>query len=706
MSTVATTSTSGSPKTAAVAAREPAAVWLGRFRLVLDLVVLMLVWSFGLRVVLTGVYVGWTKLTAAEWLSISVAGLRFDVLISLLAVTLQMLHLTLTSQGQIRAAWSRWFHESLWTFSLAFLPLLCVAEYLFFGEFDSRLNYIAFEYLVYPTEVCCNIQQSYPVGWLLLGVGLAAGTMIFLLRPRLHVALASTTSRGARYGVPLVWAVALVCLLSTTRVKDSEVTEDRVANQCAMNGAYSFGYHAWTCRFEFDRLYLTIDKKLAHDRIRKRISRQADTFVGDSDNPIDRTVSSGEAERPWNVVLILEESLGSDYVEAAGGKKGLTPNFSELCHEGLLFENFFATGNRTARALEAVLTSLPPIPTESILKRDKSNHVYTLANVLEQRGYERLFMTGGNGTFDGVRPFMTANGFNRFCEQSDYVDPSFINAWGVADEDLFRRGLDEMDQMATTGKPFFNVMLTVSNHRPFTYPDGRIDRPSSDQTRDNAVKYADWALGWFFTQARKKSWYQNTLFVVMGDHGARVYGRQQFPMKSYRVPALMIFPDKSHAGERSSTLACSLDVAPTVMGALGGEYKSVFFGRDARAIRPEEGYALMQHNHEVALLSADHKMTVLGSGRRHWEFELDPATFELTTRTASSRDGVLDTIAFFQSAYQLYYDEECYPHELQARLATPAKPASGIFGWMSREMPSASRVSPRTAGAHRMTLAP
>lgn len=194
--------------------------------------------------------------------------------------------------------------------------------------------------------------------------------------------------------------------------------------------------------------------------------------------------------------------------------------------------------------------SLPPIPTESILKRDRSRHVYTLAHVLEKRGYNRLFMTAGRGIFDGVRSFMTANGFNRFVEQKDFVKPAFVNAWGVSDEDLFNKALTELDTLHDEGKPFLACLLTVSNHRPFTYPDGRIDRPSSELQRDNAVKYADWSIGQFFDKVGEHAWKKNTLFVVMGDHGARVYGSQLFPMKSYRVPVLMLRPDDADRGMR------------------------------------------------------------------------------------------------------------------------------------------------------------
>lgn len=639
---------------------------LGCYRTTLELFAVMLAWSLGLRLSLSYFHVGWSQLTPFEWLKVVAAGLKFDTLVAAMCLVPQVALLTLCGPRRLQRRFARLVLEAGWTIVFAALPALCIAEFLFFDEFDSRLNYIAFEYLVYPTEVCCNIQQSYPIGMLLTCATACSAGMCFAFRGRFLRFLDTAVSPRTRIAFPGAFAVALAMLLTVTRVSDVEVTQNRVANQCALNGVYSFVYHAWTCRFEFDKLYLTMDMRKAYARIRDRVRQPGDAFEADAGNPLDRVVTGAAPRRDCNVVLVLEESLGADFVETLGGKPGLTPNLDALCREGLLFENFYATGNRTARALEAVLTSLPPIPTESILKRDKSEHVYTLANVLAQRGYERLFMTGGRGAFDSVRRFMTANGFNHFFEQKDYENPSFANAWGVADEDLFHCGLAEMDKLAAGKAPFFAVLLTVSNHRPFTYPDGRIERPSSEQTRDNAIQYADWALGRFFREVKTRPYYKDTLFVVMGDHGARVYGKQQFPMKSYRVPVLMKFPDGGHAGERSQTLGCSLDVAPTIMGVLGGDYPSVFFGRDIRAIGPEQGYALMQHNHEVALLTAQNAMTVLGSGRRAWQFRFDPASFELTPQGVPQRDKVLDTIAFYQSAYSLYYGEECYPQKLQA----------------------------------------
>jgi phosphoglycerol transferase MdoB-like AlkP superfamily enzyme len=464
-----------------------------------------------------------------------------------------------------------------------------------------------------------------------------------------------------RYAVLAAVLAAVAGLWLTSAVANTRVSAHRVANQCAGNGWYSFVYYAWTCKFDYEHFYVTVDRDDAYDRVRQRIVGPNDRRHVPSTNPLDRTVHSPGPRRDYNVVLILEESFGSDFVGVLGDTRGLTPRFDALAREGILFDNFYATGNRTARALEAVLTSLPPIPTESILKRDHSQHIYTLAHVLAERGYRRLFMTGGQGLFDGVQSFMSANGFDLFFEEDDFADPEFTNAWGVSDEDLFAKAVVELDRLDQEDRPFFATLLTVSNHLPYTYPAGRIARPPGERKRENAVQYADWALGEFFQAARRREFYRNTLFVVMGDHGARVYGRQLFPIKSYRVPALMILPGGERQGTRTSTLASSLDIAPTIMGILGGEYRSVFFGRDVLNTPAGQGYALMQHNHDVALLSANHELVVLGSQKAVSGFRLNPATFDLVQLATPNRELVMDAISFYQSANRLYYDEHCFP---------------------------------------------
>ncbi len=638
--------------------------WMGRYLIVL-FTLAVVVGLFTLeRLALIFAYADWRALGIGPMARVFFTGLRFDLLIGLLLLLPQILHMTIHTNRSVTGRMSRFSTHAGLIATFGIVVFLAVSEFLFFDEFSSRFNYIAFEYLVYPTEVLSNLQESYPIVPIVAGIAVAAVLLYLPLRRRATPLLFVALPARRRYAL-LGGALALIAALgATTSMSSTQLSEDRVANECAGNGVYSFAYYAWTNRFDYEPFYITGDLHEGYERVAARILGPGEQRHGGSSNPLDRTIDTGSPRRDYNVVLILEESFGADFVGVLGDKRGLSPRLDALTREGILFDNFYATGNRTARALEATLTSLPPIPTESILKRDHSDRVYTLANVLADRGYQRLFVYGGRGLFDGMRSFTLANGFERFIEQSDYAHPTFTTAWGVCDDDIFDMAIDRLDAATLKGKPFFGVVLTVSNHQPFTYPDGRISEPSSQQKRTNAVKYADSALGRFFDLAKEHKFHKNTIYVVMGDHGARVYGAQMFPIKSYRIPVLMILPDGEGAGSRCSTLASSLDIAPTIMGRLGGKYRSVFYGRDALRIDPASAYALMQHNHSLGLLRADGIMTVLGCPKSVRTYRLNRSTFSLTP--VDETDGVADVVAFYQTANRLYYDERYFP-DLRAK---------------------------------------
>lgn len=646
--------------------------WLGRYGVVLRTLAMLVAVFTIQRSVLWLMFMRGQPFAAEELAAVFFVGLRFDLMVAIAIALPQMLHMTFTGNGRVTSQSSRWSIHGGLLVTIAVICFLVLAEYLFFDEFDSRFNYIAFEYLVYPTEVATNIYESYPLP-LMLSALVAVTAVVYLvmrrgLDPLLHVAL----PMGRRMGLLAAALLILAGLWLTTDTTSQRISENRVANEIAGNGLYSFVYYAWTSRFDYDQFYLTAPAEETYQRVWRRLADPQDVAANHPGNPLDRVVNTGRPRRDYNVVLVLEESFGSDFVGVLGGRRGLTPCFDELTQRGVLFDNFYATGNRTARALEATLVSLPPIPTESILKRDHSQRVYSLATLLKQRGYQTRFIYGGRGMFDGMRSFMTANGFDRFIEQSDYENPTFTTAWGVCDEDIFNMALTEFDVLHEEGKPFFSVILTVSNHRPYTYPDGRIDRPSSQQSRKNAVKYADFALGDFFEKARGRSYYDHTIFVALGDHGARVYGAAMFPFKSYRVPLLMVLPNGEQANTRCSTLASSLDIAPTIMGVLGGSYRSTFFGRDALHIDPASAYALMQHNRNLALLEHDGRVALLGCPRTSDLFRLDRQDFSLNPVAGDDEALRDDAIAFYQTAHELYYARQLYPAEITGVTARAA----------------------------------
>src|ERR1043166_935131 len=280
---------------------------------------------------------------------------------------------------------------------------------------------------------------------------------------------------------------------------------------------------------------LTIPMDEAYQRTRRLLTERTTQFAEEAQS-VRRQVA-GDAARPkLNVVIFLEESLGSEFWGCLGRAQTLTPEMDKLAkEEGLLFTDIYACGNRTVRGMEGVLSSFPPLPGDSIVKRDLSDNVETIARVLKRDGYATAFLYGGRGIFDGMRSYALRNGYDRFIERKHFDHPTFTTVWGVCDEDLFTHSAEEFRSLAQAGQPFFATILSVSNHKPYTYPKGKIPEDPDQRRRENAVKYSDYALGEFFRLARNERFWTNTIFAVVADHGARVYGQQSIPIHSYEI---------------------------------------------------------------------------------------------------------------------------------------------------------------------------
>ncbi|HWW01447.1 MAG TPA: LTA synthase family protein [Candidatus Acidoferrum sp.] len=578
--------------------------------------------------------------------------------------------LLLMPDGRFGARWHRSF---FWTAGLLFWFVqifLLFVEYFFFDEFKSRFNTVAVDYLQYPKEVFVNIWDSYHVGVVLFGcLVLAFGWVLAAskLFPGMWERPFSTKSALVRLAAAAALALALAPLLVTAgsltgvmesplRLKAAHISNDRTLNEIANNGDLSFFAAAWTHHLDYVAFYKTMPKDEAYERAR-RLLAAPDTQFLEPGHSIRRRVAGDPARPRLNVVVFLEESFGSEFWGCLGRANTLTPEMDKLAaEEGMLFTNIYASGNRTVRGMEGVLSSFPPLPGDSIVKRDLSDNVETTARILERDGYSTVFLYGGRGVFDGMRSFAVRNGYERFVEQKHFEHATFTTIWGVCDGDLYDRSIEEFRDLAKSGKPFFATILSVSNHKPYTYPRGKIPEDPDQHTRENAVKYSDFALGQFFRAAKKEAFWTNTIFAVVADHGARVYGEQSIPIHSYEIPLLLVGPAVITAPSRIGQLGCSLDVSPTLLGLVRRPYETLFFGHDLLKSPPEDGRALLNHNRDIGLLAHD-RMAVLGLMQTVEFYAGDPKRVEikpLAHPTDSDRELEQDTIAIYQVADDLY----------------------------------------------------
>lgn len=587
------------------------------------------------------------------------AGLHMDL--AVMGVLLSPLVLVALLPNRLFARpWSQRAAALLTIGSLYGIIFLNIADFYFFQEFNSRFNYIAIDYMfVSPAEVVNNIWQSYPVPTVLFVVGVATWVLFRPLRPRLHAWLGQALRLRTRLGVAAAWFTLAAVVFKSVNISALNADPNRILAEISANGFYTLGYALATSNLIYSDHYPTLGHHHAAERVAGLVVRPGEAVDANSDNPILRTIPARPGVGRANVVILLEESLGSAFVDSLGRDRRLTPNLDRLSREGLFFTNFYATGTRTIRGLEAVLTSFPPIPGASIVKRNQSKNVASLARVLKTEGYQTAFVYGGRGVFDNMRAFMLDNGFDRFVEEKDFANPQFTTAWGVSDEEIFSKAIDTFDEMQKKGTPFFATVLSVSNHKPYTYPAGRIDLDPAAHSRDHAVKYADWAIGDFFERAKTHPFFNNTVFVLLGDHGARVYGADFIPIESYEIPLLIYAPKLLPRPARVATLGCSMDVAPTILGLLGFSYRSTFFGRDLLAVPMAAGRVLLQHDRDIALFR-DGKLAVLSTRKRSavYDFDARTKTFTPEEKSDSLSDVLInDAVAYYQTAYDLYSRE-------------------------------------------------
>ena len=612
----------------------------------------------------------------ADIVRIFAFGLYYDIAVASYASLPFVLWLVLLPQRVARS----WFHVGLlaigFTATAYGLLLVALSEWIFWDEFGARFNFIAVDYLVYSHEVLGNIWQSYPVGKLLT----------VLLLPAFAIGFWVTRSLGPRIKIPspLGWRLAgalpffAVAAFSVAVV----ASEQKIAESDAVTELSGDGIHEFFSAFrnnvlDYERFYATLAPDFVAKRLREMLTVAGERWPAEPSSSVERVVLDPRPERHLNVVLISIESMGAEFFGQFGNPRGLTPVLDALAKDSLAFMNVYATGNRTVRGLEALSLAIPPTPGQSIVKRPGSENLFTLGSVFEDRGYATRFIYGGYSYFDNMGGFFSANSY-KTVDRSAFAKErvAYENIWGIADENLFDLTLDELDalereQRAGGKKRFFAHVLTTSNHRPYTYPPGRIDIPSGTG-RDGAVKYSDFAVGHFLEGARKRAWFADTLFVITADHGANARGGAEIPVPQYRVPLLFYAPGHIRPGV-NQRLMSHIDIAPTILGQLHFSYVSKFFGRDIDRTPPGEERAFVGNYQTLGYLK-DGRMVTLTPQRRSSVRTLPGATEaqRKAPRTTDDKALLEEAITWYQASARAWGDKQFGKAERNRKPATAA----------------------------------
>lgn len=589
------------------------------------------------------------SLTVLNTLGIFFIGMLYDLMVSLFFAVPVVLYAWIMKDSWYRAAISRIFLFAYFLLLIFLLLMNICSELAFWDEFSVRYNFIAVDYLIYTQEVIGNIWESYNIPLIMGAVAGAGLILVFLLRKH----IAASQSASMRFGERSLFLFAFLFItLAGYLTLDNRIRntgDNKYVNELGGNGIFEFGSAFWHNEINYPDFYLTRPDSENFRIVRQRLSGNGVQF-GDSPLSLSRRITPDSPAHDWNLVLISVESLSGSFLKYFGNDQDITPVLDSLIPQGLFFSNMYASGTRTVRGLEAISLAIPPTPGQSVVRRPHNENLGTLGSVLGAQGYDVRYIYGGNSFFDNMGYFFSHNGY-RVIDRRDIPDKDIHHetAWGVADEDIFSVALKTCDESFEAGRSFFNHIMTVSNHRPYTYPEGRIDIPPSRQVREGAVKYTDYAMGRFIEACRSKPWFSKTLFVIVSDHCAKSAGKVALPYKEFHIPCLIYNPFLVKSSNFSG-LASQIDLAPTLLGLMNKSYQSEFMGYDLLKTDERNLRCFISTYESMGFMRAD-TLVVLAPPAQANLYKIAPSGEYV--HIARDTSMLNEAIAWFQSAYAI-----------------------------------------------------
>ncbi|KGL59027.1 sulfatase [Polaribacter sp. Hel1_85] len=540
-----------------------------------------------------------------------------------------------------------------------------LAEISFWQEYQRRYNFIAVDYLLYTYEVIENIHQSFPLP-LLLGIIIII-LFLSIRSAKKKNAYKHTFENSDTFKRKLIPSTIVLTVLALFHFNinnsQTEIFNNINENELAKSGTYSFFAAYKSNELNFKEFYPTNTSDENFSILRNVILSENDSLTKSGKNIKRFTKNEGEEQKP-NVIFIFLESLDARFMKRFGDKKIWATAIDSLARESVFFTNLYATGTRTIRGIEAVSLAIPPTPGRSIVKRKNNQNLFTIGKVFKEKGYTRTFMYGGDGHFDNMTNYFSYNDFDIIDRKKPHRlkenlptkrtriedhEVTFENAWATCDGDIYNKLLKTADKQHKTKQPFFNFVMTSSNHQPYSFPKGVID--ADKKTRENAVKYSDKAFEQFFKKAVNKPWFNNTVFVVMSDHCAYSAGRTEINVKSHHIPAY-IFNLKDKAPQEIDKLSSQIDIFPTLFGFLNWSYNTNLFGKDISKMAPKDERAFIGNHRKVGLLKTN-KLLVLETQKKHAAYLWNKEENKLTP-TKTDSIFLKESISYYQSAYELF----------------------------------------------------
>lgn len=351
-------------------------------------------------------------------------------------------------------------------------------------------------------------------------------------------------------------------------------------------------------------------------------------------NPIKHSKPQNILPDSTNVMVIMLESFGTEFIGAYTGKEGFTPFFDSIINTSLMFNYAFANGKKSIEAVPAVIASMPTFMDNPYISSPYGdNKINTLPNILKKHGYSSAFYhgaTNGSMRFDG---FAAICGYDEYFGRYEYDnDDHFDETWGILDEYFNPWTASKMSELK---EPFFSTLFTLSSHHPYYIPDHMKDKvKKGPQPICASINYGDYALKRFFEEAKKQDWYNNTLFIILADHtpasNTKLYNQRTH---LYRIPIVFYHPSGKLKAEKSNQVFQQMDIMPTILDLINVETDYYAFGNSFYSDSKREALTYLEGTYYY--FENEHMTSFSGDKARN--------LFNFTTQEVES----IDSISYF-----------------------------------------------------------
>jgi len=553
------------------------------------------------------------------WLTF-ILGLRMDTIVANLLLAIPLILLTLFPKKL--EGFVKQFLKYYFLVVLSVIVYIENATFPFIAQYDVRPNYLFVEYLEYPQEVFAMIFADYKLELFIAAFMIAGFIYLYLKYAKDNISeiFEISYAKRALLFIP-IFLLLFIGVRSSfghrpANVSDAMYSSNRMLNEITKNSIHSIGYAIYINKKHGSKQLVKQYGKMDLDEAFLRVKQNLNIESSNLSSPLKRLFKTHfKNENPKNLVIFLQESLGYQFVEAVGGEKGITPHLNQLSKEGILFKDLYSNGTRSIRGIAGTVAGNYSVPGKGVLKRNKSQeNFFTISSLLKPLGYHTMFLYGGESRFDNMRGWFLGNGFDEVIDQSKFENPSYVGTWGVCDEEVALRANEEFSKLYAKGEKFAAVMFSTSNHAPFDFPEGKIEAIDgvTYKSVQNAIKYADFAIGSFIEKARAEPYYKDTVFVIVADHNVRVYGDDMVPVDMFHVPGLILGDGiEPMLYDKISTQP---DILATALDLMGADFESPIMGNSIFSDK-KQNISLMQF-HDSYAFRKDDKIAIIRPNKK------------------------------------------------------------------------------------------